>query len=139
LRTGYTLVEVLVVLAILAMLAAVVLPRTTRIPVARGLPLVTALQKEQAKAAQTGRSVRVSFRGNRLLYANDEVEIYKLGEGEKLQIEGAGQEGYLGAVPAVVFHGDGTMTMARWRFARDDGVHLIRFSPFSNRIVVERE
>jgi len=134
---GHTLVEILVVLAILAGLAAVVLPRTSKPIAAKAPPLLAALQKEQVKAAQTGQPVKVSLQKNNRLYADAGIEIYRLGPDERLQIEGAGAESYLDSAPAVIFYPDGTMTRAKWVLSRPGVTYNIQFSPFFGRIVVE--
>ena len=136
---GHTLVEILVVLAILASLAAVVMPRSSRPMAAKTPPLVAALQLERLRAAQTGQPVNVSLRKNRALYADARIPIYQLAPDEQLEVVGTGENAsvYLDAAPAVIFYGDGTMTQAQWLLTRAGVPYTIKFSPFFGHIVVE--
>lgn len=115
------------------------MPRTSRPIAAQAPPLVAALQKERLRAAQTGQPVKVSFRKNNKLYADEGTEIYQLAPDERLEVLGAGADAYLylDAAPAVIFRGDGTMTQAQWVLTRAGVSYTIKFSPFFGRIVVE--
>ena len=140
---GHTLIEILVVLAIIAGIAALVVPRTSRPVPNKTPPLVAALQKERVRAAQTGQSVKVSFRKNNIVYVDGGREVHRLSADERLESlsppppGGPASDPYLEDVASVVFHADGTMTQAQWRLTSAGASYIIKFSPFFGRIVVE--
>ena len=156
---GFSLIELMVVLAIIAGVAALVAPRLPTASARAELPLIKVLHAQLAAAVVTGSAVHIILK-NKVLYSNSRKDVYKsaeespkavfakdkpaeqiiytLGPSEKLDIEEPQPSHYDdGAHPGVSFFPNGQMTGARWIYSTGEQRFRLRFSPFSARISVE--
>ncbi len=131
-RSGFTLVEVLVTLAIVGLMATLLLPRLSKGPALAQPEAVKFLVSLQADAARTRKSVSVVLHGRTLRASNGREFV--LAEGEILRNLRRSGAGYSGGQHVVTFFTDGSSTAGEWLLKGVNLNVLLRFSPFATRI-----
>lgn len=131
-QRGFTLVEVLVVLAVIALMATLFLPRMSKSPAQTRPEIVKFLTLQQADAVRTRQPVSVELQG-RIVRAGNGKE-FRLVEGEQLRDARRAEATYLGGYHIVTFFTDGSSTAGEWLLTSGSMTVAIRFSPFASRI-----
>jgi prepilin-type N-terminal cleavage/methylation domain-containing protein len=130
---GFTLFEMVIVLAIIATLAAVVAPRITQLPTRISPPMIAFLETARQQAVATGKSTRILIEERRLR-STATGEVYDLAPEETLQVIDLKEDSYLVERELTAFYADGTMATSRFRLTTPTVVYLIEISPFDRRV-----
>jgi prepilin-type N-terminal cleavage/methylation domain-containing protein len=127
---GFTLLELLVVLALVAMIAVLVLPRFSARPQLTEPEVVGFLQAESAYAVNSGRANQVMLADGALV-ARDGEARYVFPEGSEITVHDPQADAYLPYRRLTTFYPDGTMTVADLLVRSPGNDFEIRLSPFS--------
>lgn len=139
-QKGFTLLEILLVMGILALLGAIIVPSLSLPARPPKPPLVVYLTQLQANAVKNSQTVHV-FVDNHQLKAEPEGGAFDLGADNALDIVRPPKTGFLNKQLLAVFYADGTAV------ASDFGVVLkkpgynpqllynIKISPFSAEVI----
>ena len=127
---GFTLLELLVVLALVAMIAVLVLPRFGARAQLSGPQVIGFLEAESAYAVKSGRANQVVLADGALV-ARDGEARYDFPEGSQLTVRDPQADAYLPYDRLTTFFPDGTMTTANLLVRSPDNDFDIRLSPFS--------
>ena len=114
---GFTLLELLVVLAIVALAAALIAPALVVAPRPPKPELISFLEEQRRRAIESGAAVSVFYRDGRLL-AKPRDESFTLREGHRLSIAWPRESEYLNERLVTVFYPDGTAMLGRFRLVR---------------------
>lgn len=131
-RRGFTLVEVLVTLAVIGLMATLFLPRMSKMPAQAQPEIVKFLTVLQADAVRSRQPVSVELHGQVLRSSN--AKEFRLAEGERLRSAQRAEITYLGGYHFVTFFTDGSSTTGEWLLTSGTITLAIRFSPFASRI-----
>ena len=131
-QRGFTLVEILVTLAIVALMATLFLPRMSKAPAQAEPEIVKFLHAQWTEAVQSRKPISVELHG-RLLRASNGKE-FRLAEGQNLRAIKATDASYFDGYHIVTFLTDGSSTTGEWLLSGGTMRLAIRFSPFASRI-----
>ena len=129
---GFTLLELLVVMALIAIIALLVLPRFGARPQLSEPQVVGFLQAESAYAVKSGRANQVVLADGALV-ARDGEARYDFPERSEFTVDDPQVDAYLPYHRSTTFFPDGTMTAANLLVRSPDNDFDIRLSPFSGR------
>ncbi len=127
---GFTLLELLVVMALIAMIALLVLPRFSARPQLAEPQVVGFLEAESAYAVKSGRANQVVLADGALV-ARDGEARYDFPEGSEFTVHDPQADAYLPYHRLTTFFPDGTMTVGILLVRSPDNDFDIRLSPFS--------
>ena len=116
-QAGFTLLEMLVVLAIMALAAAILAPSLTLTGRAPVPPVVEYLQQQQNRAIQTRRAVHI-YQKDGALNAVPDGQNFALPDGAELILSRPEKTGYLNQDYITSFYPDGTAVAADFRMRR---------------------
>lgn len=131
-QRGFTLVEILVTLAIIVLMATLFLPRMSKSPSQAQPEIVKFLNGLAGEAVRTRTPVSVELHGQVLRSSNGKE--FRLAEGERLHSARRPELSYLGGYHIVTFFTDGSSTAGEWLLSSGSITLAIRFSPFASRI-----
>lgn len=131
-RRGFTLVEILVTLAIIGLMATLFLPRMSKTPTQAQPEIVKFLTVLQADSVRSRQPISVELHGRTLRASNGKE--FRLAEGEQLRSARGAALTYLGGYHIVTFSTDGSSTAGEWLLTSGTINLAIRFSPFASRI-----
>lgn len=118
-QRGFTLLEMVVVMAIIALGAAAVLPRLT-VPYRSLKPVeVDFLEKQHARAIESGQVIRVLLQERRLI-AQPGPDSLELAEQRELRIVRPQKSEYLNQQMVSTFYPDGTSLWSEFSLIRKD-------------------
>jgi len=127
---GFTLVELLVVMALIAMIAVLVLPRFGARPQLSQPQVIGFLEAESAYAVKSGRANQVVLADGALVARAGEAR-YDFPEESELTVHDPQADAFLPYHRLTTFFPDGTMTAANLLVHSPDNDLEIRLSPFS--------
>jgi prepilin-type N-terminal cleavage/methylation domain-containing protein len=130
---GFTLFELIIVLAILSTLAALVAPRITKLPQRITPAIVDFLEAERANTVKTGKSTEIRLNGRSLLSEATGAGI-DLGDDASLEVVYPRPNPYLPSTKLTAFYADGTMSATLFRVTSGDAAYTVEISPFFSRI-----
>lgn len=130
---GFTLFELVIVLAIIAALAALVAPRVSKLPQRQVPNVVGFLEAERAKTVATGTATDIQLTGRSLVSRATAAELV-LDEGTSIHLIHPKGNQYLDSTRLTVFYADGTMRAAEFRVQSDTASYVVNISPFEPRI-----
>ena len=130
---GFTLFELIIVLAILGTLAALVAPRVTKLPQRITPAIVDFLEAERAKTVRTGTATEVRLTDRALLSEATGARL-ELGEGVSIEVLRPTPNRYLPSRKLTAFYADGTMSATLFRVSSGDAAYTVEISPFFSRI-----
>ncbi len=136
--SGYTLVELIVVLVVIAMLAVLVLPYSRRIAPAKKdnePEMLLFLKQQREVAVRTGKTVCILVSKDKLQAVPTGAE-YRLHKEETLRMRHPEASPFLAQQTGACFQPDGGMTEADWVLGIDKFFYNIKFSPFSGEIAM---
>jgi prepilin-type N-terminal cleavage/methylation domain-containing protein len=119
-HSGFTLLEMLMVLAIVALAIGVLLPRLTVQPRATAPAPVAYLEKERGLAIQNGKPVSVYYGDNELV-AEPTGDRLKLDQHQTPDILRPAVSPYFRRRLVTVFYPDGTLLLAEFRLMQETG------------------
>lgn len=114
---GFTLLELLVVLAIVALAAALIAPALVVAPRPPKPELISFLEEQRRRAIESGAAVSVFYRDGSLRAGPGEGS-FALPEGHRLSIAWPRESEYLKERLITVFYPDGTAMLGRFRVVR---------------------
>ena len=129
---GFTLVEVLVTLAIIALMATLFLPRMSKAPARAEPEIVKFLNAQWSEAIQGRTPVSVELHGQTLRASNGKE--FRLPEGQSMRPLKAADASYYDGYHIVTFFTDGSSSTGDWLLSSGTIRLAIRFSPFASRI-----
>jgi len=122
-RAGFTLLEVLIVLFIMALGMGLLLPRLTMQAHPPTPPAVTFLEKQRGRAIQDGRTISVFYQDNELIAdPGTERDRFKLDSRQSLDILKPAASPYFTRRLVTVFYPDGTLLLAEIMLLQDTGL-----------------
>ena len=130
---GFTLFELIIVLAILGTLAALVAPRVTKLPQRITPAIVDFLEAERATTVRTGTATEVRLTDRALLSEATGARL-DLGEGVNIEVLRPTPNRYLPFRKLTAFYADGTMSATLFRVSSGDAAYTVEISPFFSRI-----
>lgn len=138
-RSGFTLLEMLLVLAIISFLAAMIIPSLS-LPAKPPVPgIVAFLQKQQGLAAADGKTRYVFWVAPKIIVEPGD-ESFDFDKEISLNIDLPPQTGYLGKQLLAVFYGDGTGIASEFAVVQKKTgypasiLYKIEISPFHSQI-----
>lgn len=138
-QQGFTLLEMVVVMAIIALGAAAVLPRLT-VPYRPAQPNEVAfLEKQHARAIESGQVIRVLMQGRRLI-TEPGPDVLELAEDRDLRIVRPKKSEYLNQQMVTTFYPDGTSLWSEFTIVRKDRLQdtvlfTVRTDPLHGEII----
>jgi prepilin-type N-terminal cleavage/methylation domain-containing protein len=130
---GFTLMELLVVVAIIAVLAALLTPRIASVPVRTVPAIVQFLESERATAIKVGKATQIVYSGTSLISAATNGS-FVLGEDEHLEIRYPPPGDYFPSGALTTFYPDGSIAATELLYVTSDTTYAIRMSPFEGKI-----
>ena len=129
-HNGFSLLELLVVLAVIAAIMALALPRFGAISRAPEPPEITFLREQRSQAMHSGRA-NVVVLDEAGLYAKQTEARLRLEPGSEIRVRAPEADAYLPDRVLTTFHPDGTMTAARLVLIHGRAGYVVTLSPFS--------
>ena len=131
---GFTLFELIIVLAILGTLAALVAPRVTKLPQRITPAIVDFLEAERAKTVRTGTATEVRLTDRRAAVRSHRRTPRPRRGCEHRSAARPTPNRYLPSRKLTAFYADGTMSATLFRVSSGDAAYTVEISPFFSRI-----
>jgi len=136
--TGFTLMELLTVLVIMGILAALIAPRVTTLPTRTSPQIIQFLEHEMRQAVAKRRAVPIYYTGKSLTSPATHARL-DLAAGESIEVVYPKQDDYLPSYKLTTFYPDGTMTATEFRYLGANTSYAISVSPISGKIAYKPE
>ncbi len=136
--TGFTLLELLVVLTIVGVLTALLAPRVTKLPTRTSPQIIQFLEREMHQAIAKKRATSIYYAGDALTSPATGARL-ELTTEEGIEVVYPKRGDYLPAYKLTTFYPDGTMTATRFRYFGANTSYVISISPVSGKITYKTE
>jgi len=136
--SGFTLMELLIVLMITAVLAALIGPRISKLPTRTSPEIIRFLEQEMQQAITKKAAISVYYDTESLTVPATGARL-DLAAGEGIEMSYPKADDYLPSHKLTTFYPDGTMTATEFRFVGVNTSYAITISPVSGKITYKTE
>lgn len=130
--------ELIVVLAIIAVLVTLLAPSISQVPTRTTPPIIHFLEQERSQAIKDGKAAPILY-ADRALVSQATHARFELSKGERLEIQDPRSGDYLPATELTTFYPDGSMAATEFLHITPDNTHAIEISPFNGKISFRTE
>lgn len=131
--TGFSLMEMLIVLLIVGVLMATIAPRLSHRSTHSTPPIIQFLENERAATLSTGQPTEITLKGRSLISSATQAEFI-LGEGEEITVSYPPPSPFLQSHLLTTFYPDGIITATKFNLLSKQQIHVIQLSPFTRKI-----